>query len=241
MGNAPRSTGHPAEAAASTPAVAFAPRGPARILLADDHELAREALRSVLSREPDLEVVGEARDGREAVALAQRLRPDLIVMDLRMPGLDGIAATRAARTALPATRVVVLTSLDQRTHVLEALRAGAQGYLLKGATRQEVLTTLRTVLAGEVHVQAELAGSLLGELARGEAPAAHGLSVREVAVVRLMAQGRTNAAIGRELHLSVNTVKTHVAHILRKLDAADRAQAVARAAALGLLDRAGAR
>ena len=211
---------------------------PARVLLADDHELVREALHGVLAREPDLAVVGEARDGQEAVDLAVRLRPDLVVMDLRMPGLDGIAATRKLREVLPSARVVVLTSHEQPAYVLEALRAGAAGYLLKGATKQEVLAALRGALAGEVHVQPEIAGSLLGQLARGEAPATqgHGLSAREVDVLRLVARGHTNAAIGRELYLTVNTVKTHVAHILRKLDAADRAQAVARAAALGLLD-----
>jgi DNA-binding NarL/FixJ family response regulator len=211
---------------------------PVRVLLADDHELAREALRSVLAREPDFAIVGEARDGQEAVALARRVQPDVVIMDLRMPGLDGIAATRQVLAAVPATRVVVLTSLEQRAYVLEALRAGATGYLLKGATTHEVLATLRAARAGGVRVQPELAGGLLAEVARGEAPAAHGLSPRELAVVRLLAQGRTNAAIGRELHLTLNTVKTHVSHILQKLDAADRAQAVARAAALGLLDDA---
>ena len=211
-------------------------RRPTRVLLADDHELAREALRSVLTREPDLEVVGEARDGQEAVDLARRLRPDLVVMDVRMPGLDGIAATRALRDVLPTARVVMLTSSEQRAYALEALRAGAAGYLLKGATKQEVLATLRAALAGEVRVQAEVAGPLLGQLARGETPAAHGLSAREVEVLRLLARGRTNQAIGRELHLTLNTVKTHVSHILAKLDVADRAEAAARAASLGLLE-----
>jgi len=208
----------------------------ARVLLADDHELAREALRSVLAREPDLEVVGEARDGQEAVNLAARLRPDLVVMDIRMPGLDGFAATRALRDVLPGARVVMLTSSEQRAYALEALRAGAAGYLLKGATKGEVLATLRAALAGEVRVQPEVAGPLLGQLARGEVPAEHGLSDREVEVLRLVARGRTNQAIGRELHLSLNTVKTHISHILAKLGVADRAAAAARAAALGLLD-----
>ena len=208
---------------------------PARVLLADDHELAREALRSVLAREPDLLVVGEAGDGREAVALAARLRPDLVVVDLRMPGLDGLAATRAIVEAVPTARVVALTSSESRAHALEALRAGASSYLLKGATKREVLATLRAALAGEVRVQAEVAGPLLGQLARGETLAAHGLSGREVEVLRLLARGRTNEAIGRALHLSPNTVKTHVSHILAKLGVADRAEAAARGAALGLL------
>ena len=211
-------------------------RLPARVLLADDHELAREALRSVLTREPDLEVMGEARDGQEAVDLARRLQPDLVVMDVRMPGLDGLAATRVLLDVLPSARVVMLTSSEQRAYALEALRAGAAGYLLKGATKQEVLATLRDALAGEVRVQPEVAGPLLGQLARGETPTAHGLSAREVEVLRLLAHGTTNEAIGRALHLSLNTVKTHVSHILAKLDAPDRAAAAARAAALGLLE-----
>jgi DNA-binding NarL/FixJ family response regulator len=212
-------------------------RPPSRILLADDHELAREALRSVLARQPDLEVVGEARDGGEAVELARRLRPDLVLMDVRMPGLDGLSATRSVLAALPATRVVILSAYENREYVLEALRAGATGYLLKGATKQEVIATLRGALAGEVHVQPEIAGRLLRQLAHSGPPSGnHDLTAREIAVLRLMARGRTNEAIGRELHLTLNTVKTHVAHILRKLDAADRAEAVARGAALGLID-----
>ncbi|HXI19312.1 MAG TPA: response regulator transcription factor [Chloroflexota bacterium] len=208
-----------------------------RVLVADDHELARE---------PGLDVVGEARDGHEAVAMAERLRPHVVLMDVRMPGMDGLQATQAITQALPDTRVVVLTSHAGREFVLEALRAGASGYLPKGATKQDVLSTLRVVLTGAIHVQPELAAQLLLDEALGEAggsggqhappvPDAHRLSVRERQVVNLIARGRTNEEIGRELHLTLNTIKTHVAHVLRKLGAADRAQAAARAAALGLL------
>lgn len=209
---------------------------PVRVLLADDHELAREAMRSVLTREPDLRVVGEAADGRAALALARELRPDLVLMDLRMPGLDGLAATRAIVEASPSTRVVVLTSLETRAHLLEALRVGAAGYLLKGATKQEVLETLRAALAGEVRVQPSLAAGLLQDVARGAPAAGHGLTPREVDVLRLVARGLTNDAIARQLGLTVNTVKTHLSHLLRKLDVPDRAAAVARAIPLGLLD-----
>ena len=132
--------------------------------------------------------------------------------------------------------MVLLTSYANRAYVFEALRAGAAGYLLKGATKQEVLATIRAALAGDVRVQADVAARLLGQLARGGMLGDHGLSTREVAVLRLMAGGQTNEAIGRELRITLNTVKTHVTHILRKLDAADRAQAVGRAAALGLLE-----
>jgi DNA-binding NarL/FixJ family response regulator len=214
----------------------MSPPAPARILLADDHELAREALRSVLAREPDLEVVGEARTGDEAVALARRLHPDLVLMDVRMPARDGLSATRNLLDSLPSARVVMLTSYANSAYVLESLRAGATGYLLKGATKQEVLATVRAVLAGDVQVQAAIAGRLLGQLARDGTRPEHGLSSREIGVLRLMADGRTNEAIGRELRITLNTVKTHVGHVLRKLDASDRAQAVARAAALGLLE-----
>lgn len=209
---------------------------PVRVLLADDHELAREAMRSVLTREPDLRVVGEAADGRAALALARELRPDLVLMDLRMPGLDGLAATRAIVEASPSTRVVVLTSLETRAHLLEALRVGAAGYLLKGATKQEVIETLRAALAGEVRVQPSLAAGLLQDVARGAPAAGHGLTPREVDVLRLVARGLTNDAIARQLGLTVNTVKTHLSHLLRKLDVPDRAAAVARAIPLGLLD-----
>ena len=208
----------------------------ARVLLADDHELVREALRSVLARESDLEVVGEARDGPEALEMARRLRPDIVIMDVRMPKLDGLAATRATLAAVPSARVVVLTSYENRAYVLDALRMGAAGYLLKGATKQEVLATLRAALAGDVHVQADVAARVLGQLARTGISQDRDLSTREVAVLRLMADGHTNDAIGRELCITLNTVKTHVAHVLRKLEAADRAHAVARAAALGLLE-----
>ena len=207
-----------------------------RVLLVDDHELAREALRGVLSPEQGFVVVGEAADGPTAVRLARELRPELVLMDVRLPGLDGLAATRAILGELPSTKVVVLTSYEQRPILLEALRAGAVGYLLKGASKQEVLATVRAALAGERRVQGSLAAELLGEEARGATPGVvPPLSQREVEVVRLMAAGRSNAAIARALQVSLNTVKTHVQHIVRKLGAPDRAGAVGRAAGLGLL------
>jgi DNA-binding NarL/FixJ family response regulator len=207
-----------------------------RVLLVDDHELAREALRSVLTAEQGFRVVGEAADGQQAVRLARQLRPELVLMDVRLPGMDGLEATRAVLAELPATKVVVLTSYEQRPIVLDALRAGAAGYVLKGASKQEVLEIIRTALAGERRIQGSLAADLLDQDAQGTA---HVLSVplsqREVEVIRLMAAGQSNAAIARALHVSLNTVKTHVQHVVRKLEAADRASAVARAAALGLL------
>jgi DNA-binding NarL/FixJ family response regulator len=216
---------------------ADAPPPPTRVLLVDDHELAREALRSVLTPVQGYAVVGEAADGQTALRVARQVRPELVLMDLRMPGLDGLATTRALLAEMPDTRVVVLTSFEQRALVLDAIRAGAAGYLLKGASRQEVLETVAAVLGGERRVQGSLAADLLGEEAHGgPSPGLlPPLTERELEVVRLMAAGRTNAEIAQALQISLNTVKTHVLHLFRKLDAPDRAAAVARAAALGLL------
>jgi DNA-binding NarL/FixJ family response regulator len=183
--------------------------------------------------------VGEAADGDTAVKMARELRPDLVLMDVRLPGMDGLAATRTVLTELTKATVVMLSSYQDRTFVLEALRAGASGYVLKGASKQELLAIVHAAMAGERRIQASLGTSLLQQEA-SEAGSTNGrstqlLSDRELEVLRLMAQGQTNAAIGHRLHLSVNTVKTHVQHLLLKLDAPDRAAAVARAAALGLL------
>jgi DNA-binding NarL/FixJ family response regulator len=219
-----------------------APLPPTPVLLVDDHELAREALRSVLTPAHGFLVVGEAADGQAALRVARQLRPVLVLMDVRLPGLDGLAATRALLGELPETTVVVLSSFDQRALVLEALRAGAAAYLLKGASKQEVLDTLRAALAGEHRVQGSLAANLLEEEAAVSAsgpspgPLAR-LSDRELEVVRLMAAGQSNTQIAQTLQVSLNTVKTHVLHVLRKLDAPDRAAAVAHAAALGLLSQ----
>ena len=219
------------------PAAPLRPARLARVLLVDDHELAREALRSVLSAEQGFSVVGEAADGGAAVRLAGQARPDLVLMDVRMPGMDGLAATRALLAEHPGMTVVMLSSHEDRSLVLEALRAGAAGYLLKGASKQEVLAVLHAAVAGERRVQASLAADLLHGEALGSATAGtvQPLSERELEVLRLMARGHTNEAIGYRLSLTVNTVKTHVRHVLRKLEAPDRAAAVARAAALGLL------
>ena len=206
-----------------------------RVLVADDHELAREAIRSVLRRLSSFEIVGEAATGRDAVAQARRLRPELVLIDVRMPDMDGLAATRAIIDAVPETRVVILTTYDNPEYILEALRSGAAGYVLKGATKRELLATIDDVLAGGVHLQPATTGRLMRE---SEGASEQHLSQRERAVLRLLAQGRTNTAIGNELNLTVNTVKTHVRHILAKLEAPDRAAAVARAAALGVLERA---
>jgi DNA-binding NarL/FixJ family response regulator len=211
----------------------------ARLLVADDHDLARSGLRSMLAGEPGLEVVGEAVNGREALMLCRRLRPDLVLMDVRMPELDGLATTTAIKRECPDTSVIVVTMHENPDYLLEALKAGAAGYVLKGATKREFIATIRRVLDGEAVLQPELAMQLLRRIvseATGPTTApAEQLTPRERDVLRLVAEGRTNQEIGRELTLSLSTVKTHVEHILAKLGVSDRTQAAVRAAELGLL------
>jgi DNA-binding NarL/FixJ family response regulator len=214
------------------------PTGVARLVIVDDHELARAGLRSMLSGERDLEIAGEAGSGRQALAVCRRLRPDLVLMDVRLPDLDGLAATRAIKEEFPGMSVVIVTMHENPDYLLEAIKAGAAGYVLKGTTRQELLATVRGVLGGESVLQPELAARLLRRLAdethEGEALSER-LTAREVDVLRLVAQGRTNQEIARDLTLSVSTVKTHLEHILAKLEVSDRTQAAVRAIERGLL------
>jgi DNA-binding NarL/FixJ family response regulator len=210
---------------------------PSRLIIADDHELARTGLRGMMTGQPDLLVVGEAATGHEAVALCRRLRPDLALMDVRMPDLDGLAATRVIKQDIPATAVVMVTMHENPEYLLEALRAGAAGYVLKDATHAEVLKTVRRVLEGEVLLTPEVASRLLVRLVREKRPspeqAVH-LTSRELVVLRLVAQGWTNREIAGELHLSAGTVKVHVERILAKLGVAHRTQAAVRAVEMGL-------
>ena len=215
--------------------------GPARLLIVDDHELARAGLRSMLAGEPDLEVVGEAGTGREALALCDRLAPDLILMDVRMPELDGLAATAAVKAQCPTTSVVVVTMYEDPDYLFRAVQAGAAGYLLKDATRREVLAVVRRVLQGDAVLDPALASRLLRRLAAEPGPAvaeAPGgpLTARERDVLRLLVEGRTNQEIAAALGLSRGTVKVHVGRIIAKLDASDRTQAAVRAVRLGLVD-----
>jgi DNA-binding NarL/FixJ family response regulator len=213
--------------------------GTARLLIVDDHDLAREGLRSLLSGERNLSIVGEAANGSQALSLCARLAPDLVIMDVRMPDMDGLAATRAIKQQLPGTSVIIITIYENPDYLLEALKAGAAGYLLKGATRREVLTVVHRVLRGESVLEPDVASQLLKQLTNegnGRAKAMLAtLTRREVDVLRLVARGHTNQMIGQELALSVSTVKTHVEHILNKLGVSDRTQAAVRAAELGLL------
>jgi DNA-binding NarL/FixJ family response regulator len=211
-----------------------------RVLIADDQALVRTGFRVILDAEPDLEVVGEAGDGRETVELVPQKRPDVVLMDIRMPNLDGIEATRRL-TALPrAPRVLMLTTFDLDEYVYEALRAGASGFLLKDAGADELLHAVRVVAAGEALLSPSITRRLIADYARrppaSEQPAALAeLTPRELEVVRLLARGLSNGEIARELVLGEATVKTHVARVFQKLDLHDRAQAVVLAYETGLV------
>jgi DNA-binding NarL/FixJ family response regulator len=215
------------------------PAPPARIVIVDDHELARAGLRSMLAQERDLQVIGEASDGAQALALCRRLSPDLILMDVRMPGLDGLAATAAIKEECPATSVIIVTMYENPDYLVQALKAGVAGYLLKDATQREVVTAVRQVLRGErllhPHLMAQLLRRLALEAPRSAEPPPEALTRREAAVLHLVAQGQTNREIARTLGVSVGTVKVHVEHIIAKLDVSDRTQAAVRAVQLGLL------
>ena len=209
-----------------------------RVLLADDQSLVRAGFRMILKAEPDLEVVGEAGDGREAVAKAERLAPDVVLMDIRMPALDGIEATRHITAAEKAPRVLVVTTFDGDQYVYEALRAGASAFLLKDAPESQLLAAIRVVADGGSLFAPSVTRRLIEQFARGAdavAPALGELTARELEVLRLIARGLSNAEIAAELVVSEHTTKTHVASILQKLDLRNRVQAVVLAYESGLV------
>ncbi|MFE1100967.1 response regulator [Nocardiopsis alba] len=206
-----------------------------RVLLVDDHPVVREGIRGMLSTEPDLDVVGDAGSGPEAVVRAAELSPDVILMDLRMPGGDGVEATERIRAAHPGVHVLVLTTYDTDTDILRAVEAGATGYLLKDTPRGELAEAVRSAARGETVLSGHLAGKLLTGVRRRSEPEGPALSPREVEVLRLAADGHTNAVIGRILHISATTVKTHLMRIYEKLGVGDRTSAVTRALRRGLL------
>jgi DNA-binding NarL/FixJ family response regulator len=212
-----------------------------RLLVVDDHPVVRQGLRTFLETRDDFEVVGEAGDGETAVAEAARLRPDVILMDLVMPGVDGLDAIGRIRSAEPGARILVLTSFASADQVLPALRAGAAGYLLKDAAPAEVEAAIRAVHRGDGLLDPAVTATVLAEVARpGPAtrdrpdPGFESLTPREREVLGLLGRGMTNAAIARELFVAEKTVKTHVSSILAKLRLADRTQAALYAARLGL-------
>jgi DNA-binding NarL/FixJ family response regulator len=232
---------------------------PARIVVADDHPLFRSALRALLEGSEEAEVIAEATDGKETLELSRRLEPDLVLMDVIMPKMDGVAATRAIKAELPQTVVLVMTASEDSEHLLSALRAGAGGYVLKSADPEQIIEAVRKALERKVPLDEEVGKRLLLRLSQEkherqeeqvslapEALSAQGrrtppaaanteLSPREVEILRLIAHGRTNEQIARELHLSTSTVKNQVHRILSKLGASDRTQAVVMAIEMGLI------
>jgi DNA-binding NarL/FixJ family response regulator len=212
-----------------------------RVLLADDQELVRSGFRLILELADGIEVVGEAADGREAVRLAKELQPDVVLMDVRMPELDGIEATRQLRHAGVEARVLVLTTFDLDEYVYGAMRAGASGFLLKDAPREQLVTAVRTVGRGEALLAPAITKRLIERFVERPAPfeaapALAELSGRELEVLRLVARGLSNAEIADELIIGEATVKTHVARVLRKLDLRDRVQAVVLAYESGVVE-----
>src|SRR5215208_2578209 len=224
---------------------------PARLLIADDHAMVREGLRSMLANKPGLQIVGEAKDGEEALNLSRRFRPELVLMDVRMPKMDGLEATRAIKEISPETAILMVTTYENPEYLVEAIKAGAAGYVLKEATKGQLLSTLRGVLDGETPLNEELAMQVLRKFVeqpplnegnadvpptttstsgrpieeRAGASPLEALSPRELDVLRLIARGRTNRQIAYDLLVSVSTVKKHVHQIITKLGVSDRTQA----------------
>jgi two-component system NarL family response regulator len=205
------------------------------VIVVDQHDIPRTGLRGVLAGQPELEVVTEATDGNQAVALCRRLRPDLVLMELELPGLDGLSAARLIGRDSPDTRVVIVTERHDPASLRLAIEAGVSGYLMKTASADDVVSALRRILTGELVIDHDLATRALHQLV--DAPAWNGgsLTAREHEVLRLVALGKTNQQIGAALAVSTRTAKAHVERIIGRLGAANRAEAVARAIGLGML------
>lgn len=218
-----------------------------RIVLVDDQTLVRQGIKTLLELEDDLEVVGTAGNGREAIALVERLRPDIVLMDVRMPELDGVAATRELLGRDPGLGVIILTTFDDDEYVFEGLKAGARGYMLKDTSSDEIVAAVRAVAAGEALIQPSIARKVVAEFSRlatgatnAPAPPAavalpEPLSEREAEVLRALAAGMSNREIAERLVITEGTVKNHVSSLLAKLGVRDRTQAVLKGQALGLL------
>ncbi len=208
-----------------------------KILIADDHPVVREGLIAMLSREPDFKVVGEAKDGVEAVDRAKELNPDVVLMDLRMPGMDGVEAMRQIKEARPEVKFIILTTYSDDEYIFSGIQAGARAYLLKDAPREELFKAIRAVSRGESLIQPVVASKLLDrftELSR-RAPSGEQLSERELEILQLMAKGAANKEISAQLSISQSTVKTHISSIFQKLGVNDRTEAVTQAIKKGII------
>ena len=203
-----------------------------RILITDDHPVVREGLSGMLAGQSDFEVIGLAADGDTAVKMHGSLAPDVTLMDLRMPGLDGVGAIKAIKAQQPSSRIIVLTTYDSDADILRAIEAGATGYLLKDAPREELFRAIRAAARGDSVLAPAVAARLM---TRMRSPAEENLSAREIEVVQLVAKGASNKEIGKSLHISTATVKTHLIHIYGKLGVDDRTAAVTTALEKGII------
>lgn len=206
---------------------------PIRILLVDDHSVVRQGLRMFLGLDPELEVIGEAQDGGEALRMARELKPDVVLMDLLMPVMDGITATTAIRREMPDVEVLALTSVLEDASVVGAVRAGAIGYLLKDTQADELCRAIKAAAGGQVQLSPKAAARLMREVRAPESPEA--LTDRETEVLRLLAQGQSNKEIAHTLNIGEKTVKTHVSNVLGKLGVQSRTQAALYAVRIGLV------
>ena len=206
-----------------------------RVLIVEDQTLMRQGLRTILELEPGFAVVGEASDGQEGVAQARALHPDLVLMDVQMPRMNGVEATRRIMALVPHAQVIILTTFDYDEYVFDGIKAGARGYLLKDLPATELLATLRRVHAGESIIQPSIATRMIAEFSRRQTPAVDSLSERELDVLRLLADGLSNREIAARLVLAEGTIKNHVSKIMDKLHAANRTQAARMARDQGLI------
>jgi DNA-binding NarL/FixJ family response regulator len=207
---------------------------PIRILIVDDHAVVRQGLKMFLGLDPELDVIGEGSDGREAIRLARELQPDVVLMDLLMPGMNGIEAIEILRKEMPDIEVIALTSVLEDQSVVGAIRAGAIGYLLKDTEADELIRSIKAAAEGQVQLSPKAAARLMREVRAPESPEA--LTERETEVLRLLAQGQSNKEIARTLSIGEKTVKTHVSSILSKLNVSSRTQAALHAVRIGLVE-----
>src|SRR5665647_221608 len=210
---------------------------PIKVMIVDDHNLVREGLKAVFSQGDEIEVIGEAGSGEEAIEMVDKVKPDVILMDISMPGMNGIQATKLIRDKHPDAKIVILTMLDQEGYVYEAIKAGATGYMLKSTSSDELVNAIQTVNDGKALLHPDATAQLLKEfvtLAQNKAKD-YGLSNREMEVLQLLSEGKTNKETAKALWISEQTVKTHVAHIFDKLGTSDRTETVARALRSGLV------
>ena len=203
-----------------------------RLVIVDDHPVVRDGLRGMLENQPDFEVVGEASNGEEAVQMASSLNPEVMLMDLRMPVMDGVTALREIKVSNPTVQVLVLTTYDSDADILPAIEAGAMGYLLKDTSREDLYSAIRATASGESVLSPGVAARLIGQM---RAPAEEKLSSREVEVLQLVADGASNREIANRLHISQATVKSHLIHVFDKLGVSDRTAAVTVALRRGIL------